>query len=98
MANKRDETPVTINLDRSRPYRVNDSDRDAVWVGPGRVEVPRWVARSWGVEPITQDEPQPPATIETVVEEPMQTTETVQVVEARGTPKAKPQAKRRTRK
>lgn len=44
---EKDLTPVAILLDRSRPYPRND-DRDVVWVGPGVVAVPRWVAEHWG--------------------------------------------------
>lgn len=42
---------VTAILDRQRPYRVNDSDSDVVWVGPGSVSVPLWVAQEWGLAP-----------------------------------------------
>lgn len=45
---ERDVTPVEITLDRQRPYRANDEDRDAIWVGPGLVSVPLWVAEAWG--------------------------------------------------
>lgn len=38
---------VTVTLDRQRPYRANHEDKDALWVGPGEVEVPRWVAYRW---------------------------------------------------
>lgn len=95
MANERDTTPVTIDLDRKRPYRVNDSDRDAVWVGPGTVGVPRWVAQSWGVEPITQDEPEPPVVVETVTEKPLETVETIETVETEDAPVAKTTTKKR---
>lgn len=55
MTEQRNITPVTVTLDRQRPYRVNDSDRDAVWVGPGSVQVPRWVAEAWKmIEPEQQ--------------------------------------------
>lgn len=85
----RDMTPVIVTLDRQRPYRVRDEDRDAVWVGPGEAEVPRWVAEHWGlVEPqgITDKEDSIPpdavsATIETVEEHPLKTIETVEVVD-----------------
>lgn len=56
---ERDQTPVTITLDRQRPYRVNESDRVAVWVGPGRVVVPAWVAEHWGMEPELVDHENP---------------------------------------
>jgi hypothetical protein len=59
MTNERDTTPVTITLDRKRPYRVNDADRDAVWVGPGQVEVPKWVADEWS-KPRAQTAPANP--------------------------------------
>jgi hypothetical protein len=49
MADTRDTTPTKVTLDKRRPYRVNDTDRDAVWVGPGEVEVPLWVAQHWGL-------------------------------------------------
>jgi hypothetical protein len=52
----RDTTPVSVVLDRKRPYRRNDSDRRAKWVGPGRVTVPKWVAEHWGM---TWTEPTP---------------------------------------
>lgn len=41
---------VTVNLNRKRPYRARHSDRKAIWVGPGRAEVPAWVAEAWGIE------------------------------------------------
>lgn len=78
---ERDTTPVTVTLGRKRPYRVRDEDRDAVWVGPGKVEVPAWVAEAWGMTPEAteeQDEAQPPITVETVTEQPTQTTEQTQ--------------------
>ena len=53
---ERDTTSVTIKLDRQRPYRVRDEDRDAVWVGPGRVTVPAWVAEAWGATPLQADQ------------------------------------------
>lgn len=130
---ERDSTPVKVTLDRQRPYRANQEDRQAILVGPGEVEVPTWVAQEWGllpkdagsltfsqsnaaegsipsstddlVEQITQrvlerlkqDAGQSPAesatkksadipadavsaTVETVKEEPLQTTETVEEV------------------
>lgn len=46
---ERNEELVNVTLNRQRPYRAQDSDRDAVWVGPGDVEVPRWVAEKWGM-------------------------------------------------
>lgn len=45
----RNEELVNVTLNRQRPYRANDADRDAVWVGPGDVQVPRWVAEKWGM-------------------------------------------------
>lgn len=81
---ERDTTLVPVNLDRKRPYRVNDADRDAVWVGPGKAEVPAWVAEAWGMTPEAteeQAEPEPPVTVETILEQPMQTTEIVEIVE-----------------
>jgi hypothetical protein len=59
MANERDTTLVPVNLDRKRPNRANDAERSAVWVGPGKVEVPKWVADEWAkpraqVEPVDQ--------------------------------------------
>lgn len=50
----RDTTLVTVTLDRRRPYRVNDEDRVAKWVGPGEVTVPAWVADAWGITPQPQ--------------------------------------------
>lgn len=47
----RDSTPVQVTLDRRRAYREQDSDRFAVWVGPGQVNVPAWVAQAWGMAP-----------------------------------------------
>lgn len=46
---ERDTTPITVTLDRRRPYREQDHDRRAIWVGPGTAEVPRWVAEAWGM-------------------------------------------------
>lgn len=46
---ERDETPIEVELDRSRPYRANDEHTEAIWVGPGKVKVPRWVADEWGL-------------------------------------------------
>ncbi len=48
---ERDATPVKVTLDRSRLYRVNDADTEAVTVGPGEVEVPTWAAQAWGLVP-----------------------------------------------
>lgn len=45
---ERDQTRVMIRLDRQRGYRVRDEDRRAIWVGPGKVTVPKWVAEAWG--------------------------------------------------
>lgn len=45
---ERDQTLVSITLDRSRPYHIGDDERNVVWVGPGDVQVPRWVAEHWG--------------------------------------------------
>jgi hypothetical protein len=42
---------VIVTLNRRRPYRAQPSDRRAVWVGPGEVSVPRWVAEAWGMTP-----------------------------------------------
>lgn len=42
---------VVVNLTQRRGYRAQQSDREAIWVGPGEVEVPRWVAERWGLEP-----------------------------------------------
>lgn len=41
---------VTVFLDRRRPYRERQEDRKAIWVGPGRVQVPAWVAEAWGMQ------------------------------------------------
>lgn len=46
---KRNEEMIGVTLNRKRPYRAKDSDRDAVWVGPGAAMVPRWVAEKWGM-------------------------------------------------
>lgn len=87
---ERDMTPVSITLDRKRPYHIGDDERNVVWVGPGPCQVPRWVAEHWGAIPAPdQSAPEVPpaippgavsATIETVDEQPMQTTETVEIV------------------
>lgn len=58
MSEARDTRPVEVELDRRRPYRVRDEDRDAIWVGPGRVSVPAWVAEAWGM---VVETPAPPA-------------------------------------
>lgn len=50
---QRDTTMVPVTLDRQRMYRLNDTDRAAISVGPGEVEVPRWVAQAWGIAPST---------------------------------------------
>lgn len=42
---------VIVTLNRRRPYRAHQSDRRAVWVGPGDVSVPKWVAEAWGMTP-----------------------------------------------
>ncbi len=53
---ERNEELVAVTLNRQRPYRAKDSDRDAVWVGPGDAQIPRWVAEKWGaVEPLPAD-------------------------------------------
>lgn len=89
---ERNMKPVKVTLDRQRPYRVNDSDTGAALVGPGEVEVPTWVAEAWGLAPAPQGEPEQPtppvdipddavsATVETVKEEPLKTTEVVETV------------------
>lgn len=41
---------VRVRLDRRRPYRAQPQDRAAIWVGPGEVEVPAWVAEAWGMQ------------------------------------------------
>lgn len=50
---------VKVNLDRKRPYRPDHESKEVVWVGPGQVEVPEWVARAWGF--IETPEPAPTA-------------------------------------
>lgn len=59
MSDARDTRPVEVLLDRRRPYRVRDEDREAVWVGPGRASVPAWVAAAWGM---VAEAPSAPAT------------------------------------
>lgn len=56
------EEMVTVVLDRRRPYRVRQTDRTAIWVGPGPVQVPRWVAENWRMEftPVRAPEPDAP--------------------------------------
>lgn len=61
---ERNEEMVKVTLNRQRPYRAKDSDRDAVLVGPGAVEVPRWVAEKWGVYIAPPDDPQAGANAE----------------------------------
>src|SRR5688572_28916089 len=56
---EQDERLVTITLDRRRPYRVNQTDHQAVWVGPGRIKVPAWVAKAWDMEPELTDTEEP---------------------------------------
>lgn len=51
---KTDTEFVTVHLDRVRPYRLRHEDREAVWVGPGEAQVPRWVAEHWGLEPLAK--------------------------------------------
>ena len=58
---KTDTEMVIVHLDRVRPYRLRHEDREAVWVGPGDVEVPRWVAEHWGLEPIQPPDAAPEA-------------------------------------
>lgn len=49
---------VTVNLSIQRMYRARHEDKDAIAVGPGEVEVPRWVALEWGMIP--GESPAPP--------------------------------------
>ena len=62
---------VTVVLDRRRPYRARPEDRKAIWVGPGRVQVPQWVAEAWGMQATvavsTEKESAPPVDAETSV-------------------------------
>lgn len=48
---------VRVTLDRARAYRAKQEDTKAIWVGPGEVEVPAWVAEAWGLTPQPQAEP-----------------------------------------
>lgn len=54
---KRNEEMVSVTLNRQRPYRAKDSDRDAILVGPGAAMVPRWVAEKWGMVETLPAEP-----------------------------------------
>lgn len=54
---ERDMTPIKVTLDRQRPYRAYDEDREAVWVGPGEAEVPTWVAQEWGMVAKPEEKP-----------------------------------------
>lgn len=58
------------------------SDDDLIAM-PGVGEKSVAALREWAA---TEPEPQPPVTVETVLEEPLQTTETVQVVDVAGVP------------
>lgn len=58
---KTDTEMVIVHLDRVRPYRLRHEDREAVWVGPGEAQVPRWVAEHWGLEPIQPPDAAPEA-------------------------------------
>jgi len=61
---KTDTEMVIVHLDRVRPYRLRHEDREAVWVGPGEAQVPRWVAEHWGLEPIQPPDAAPETELE----------------------------------
>lgn len=44
----KDETFVTVELKEEKNYRPTGQN-DAIYIGPGNVEVPTWVAQEWGL-------------------------------------------------
>jgi hypothetical protein len=77
----RDKTPIKVKLDVARMFRADDADTEAVTVGPGEVEVPKWVALEWGLlpaaavaktkEPTSEPAPTPTPTAEATPTEEM---------------------------
>ena len=43
-----DNRMVAVELKEERAYRPEGSESE-IYVGPGNVEVPRWVAEKWGL-------------------------------------------------